>query len=456
MSALHSHFIGQDDIQPDSLFLNRGLMNDRVAQAMLHAKITGQQFLLCCIDIDQQANLHDIYGDEGIRELLSQVSSRILSVLRPNDALGQLQNRTLALLLEDMKNWQDIDPTIQKIFKCFVEPVIIDEQPQSISASIGITEFDCQSNVETTELFEQAEFACYRVRRNRVNSAQGNEGQSYAFFGGHILARNSVQKMLSQSIEDGFIRNEWYVDLQPVLQLPTANLPRSCIAVEALMRWRHPQAGVFLPDMLLRLLEENRLCKMVGDRMMTIAARTWQYLVHSGKIGAEVKLSINIHPDQMQHPDFVDSIQQLCATFGLDNQRLILEFKGQNLMHVNGLSITAQLQQLQQLGALICVDNFGDVDAPLLCLHKFPLDMIKLAHGLVSDIETCPRQLVLIEHLQQVCDQLRIQMIVQGVDSAEKMQKLRDIGCTMLQGNYITPPCSAKDLPTFCPASSAA
>ena len=428
-------------------------MNDRVAHAMQRSQITKQRLLLCCIDVDQQIALHDIYGDEGIRELLRQVSERIQCVLRPADSLGQLHNRTLALLIEEMNDWQDVDPILQKILACFVEPVTIDEQPQSITGSIGVAEFDGESNVETTELFEQAEFACYRARRNRSQSSRDEQvsvGPGYAFFGGHLLARHSVQKMLSRSIEEGFARNELQAYLQPVFQLQTPQGSPVCYALESLMRWQHPQAGIILPEMLLRLLEENRLTKIVGGRMLLLAAHTWHQLLHSGKISANVKLSINIHPDQVHHPDFVASIQQLYSTFGIADQQLILEFKGKTLMQINGISIHPQLQQLQQMGVLICVDNFGDIDAPLLCLQQFPLDMIKLAHGMVSDIETCSRQLVLIEHMQQLCTQLNMQMIVQGVDSADKAHKLQQIGCKLLQGNHLGVPTAASELKVLC------
>ncbi len=441
------------------LFLNRALMTDRVAHAMLRTQRNGQRLLLCCIDIDQQLTLHDVYGDEGIRELLAQIGSRIQGVLRAVDSLGQLQNRTLALLLEGIDDWKDVDTVLQKILLCFAHPVIIDEQSHTITASIGVTEFDGASNIETAELFEQAEFACYRARRREslvaVKEEHGSEavvpvseGQGYAFFGGHLMARNSVQKLLARNIMDGFNRNEFAVYFQPVIQLEHP----ACYAIESLMRWHHPKAGNILPAMFLQLLEENKLTKNVGDRMMQLACQTWQQLIKNGKIAADVKLSLNIHQDQVDHADFIGSIKSLLSTFNIADKQLILEFKGKTVMQPtsnNGFGIIAKLQQLQDLGVLICVDNFGEMDAPLMCLQKLPLDIIKLAHGLVSDIENCPQHLLLIKHMRMLCQQLNIEMIVQAVDSAEKITQLTQIGCTLLQGNYLGEASAAADLKTF-------
>ncbi len=438
------------------VFLNRALMTDRVAHAMLRSQRNGQRLLLCCIDVDQQLTLHDVYGDEGIRELLAQIGRRIQGVLRAVDSLGQLHNRTLALLLEGIEDWQDVDTVLQKILKCFVHPVIIDEQSHTITARIGVTEFDGSSNMETAELFEQAEFACYRARRRESvvkewhggeGAAPVSEGHGYAFFGGHLLARNSVQKLLARSIMDGFNRNEFAVHFQPVIQLEQP----ACYAIESLMRWHHPKAGNILPTMFLQLLEENKLTKNVGDRMMQLACQTWQQLIKNGKITADVKLSLNIHQDQVDHADFIASIKNLLSTFNIAEKQLILEFKGKTLMQPtsnDGFGIIAKLQQLQELGVLICVDNFGELDAPLMCLQKLPLDIIKLAHELVNDIETCPHHLLLIKHMRMLCQQLNIEMIVQAVDNAEKATKLTQIGCTLLQGNYLGEASAAADLKT--------
>jgi diguanylate cyclase (GGDEF)-like protein len=433
MNALSAAHLVIEDNEVTSLLLDRALMSDRVAHAMQRTLRNQQKLLLCCIEIDQHLTLHEVYGADGIAEMLEQLGARLQKILRAVDSLGQLNHRSLTLLLEGIDQWQDVEQTMQKIMLCFAEAVIIDEQPQRITASIGITEFDGSARIETTELFEQAEFACYRARRH--------EGNSYAFFSGHLRARNSVQKLLAQSITSGFERNEFHVHLQPVIQLEQP----ACYAIESLMRWQHPTAGNILPGMFLQLLEENMLTKKVGDWMMQKSCNEWQKLIRAGKLSDDVKLSLNIHQDQFTHAEFIHSIQSLLTTFTIAPGQLILEFKGKTLLQskINAIDL---LEQLQQLGILVCIDNFGDHDSPLLCLQDLPLNIIKLAHGLVTDIETRPRHLLLIEHTYQLCRQLNIDMIVQAVDSSEKAAKLMQVGCTLLQGNYFGAAASAQDL----------
>lgn len=413
-----------DDLETPSALLTRDLMYDRINHAIQRAIRNGCKLTLCCIEVDQLLTLQNVYGDEGVHDLLQQVGRRLQKILRAVDSLGQINDRTLTLLLEGISEWRDVEKVIQKIISCFAEPVLIDEQPHQITTSIGITEFDSANHVEATELFEQAEFACYRAQRT--------EGNGYAFFSGHLHARHAVHKLLANSIVNAYKNHEFIIFFQPIMY------KHSCYALEALIRWQHPTAGNVLPSLFLQLLEENLLSKEIGDWMMIQACSEWQKLIHTGKLEKDTKLSLNIHQDQFNHVDFIKTLQQLLSRFAIDATQLILEFKGKTLMQA-AVDARQLIEQIQALGFLVCVDNFGESDASLMCLQRFPLNQIKLAHGLAEKIETQPRDLLLIAHTLQLCEQLNVHMTIQSVDTQDKIRLLTEIGCYHLQGNILCP-----------------
>jgi predicted signal transduction protein with EAL and GGDEF domain len=308
-----------------------------------------------------------------------------------------------------------------RIIETMSAPFEIGGQQVVVSTSIGIAVSPGDGN-DADQLLKNADLALHKAK---------NEGRAtYRFFETAMDAEMQQRCKLQTDLRGALAKGEFELHYQPVVNLARYEI----CGFEALLRWRHPVRGNVSPAAFIPVAEETGLIVAIGEwalRQACMHAVTWPN---------NMKVAVNLSPVQFKSPNLVEMVFAALAASGLPASRLELEITESVLLQDNAATL-ATLHQLRSLGLRIAMDDFGTGYSSLSYLRSFPFDKIKIDRCFVKDLSVGDKGSGAILHAVATLGQsLGMTTTAEGVETLEQMEKVREEGCTEMQGYYFSPP----------------
>jgi diguanylate cyclase (GGDEF)-like protein len=408
---------------------NRVLMMDRMEQMLARAARSGTAVAAMSIDIDNFKTINDTLGRAGADQLLQAVASRLDGVLRGSDALGRLGGNEFAAICEGASLDAGPELIAERLLEALRPPFILpgcEDTPLAVTASIGIASGRGSS---AEELLRDANAAMYRAKRDGRNR--------YAVY--EMRMRDVIQQRaeLELGLHQALEGNQFFLAYQPVLDL--ADL--SVIALEALIRWRHPVRGLIAPNDFIPLAEDSGFILEIGAWVLGRACA--QAAAWAGA-GYPVRIAVNVSARQLDEDRLLADIDAALASSGLEPQRLILEVTETALMR-NVDETVARLRQIKERGPRIAIDDFGTGYSSLAHLQRFPVDELKIDRSFVSRLGGDRDARAFIHTLVQLGKTLAIDTVAEGIERERELAELRAEGCDLGQGFLFARPLDASE-----------
>jgi diguanylate cyclase (GGDEF)-like protein/PAS domain S-box-containing protein len=410
---------------------NRALFMDRLEHALARMSRSEQCVAVLFLDLDNFKLVNDSLGHEVGDQLLIAVAERLKACSHPGDTVARLGGDEFAILLEDISGKNEATHAAECVAEELSSPFMLGEYEVHSAASIGIA-VSASNGDQAENLLRSADMAMYQAK---------NKGRVYSL----VADAKSMPKLALKRLElEGDLRRaikheELRVCYQPEVLLENGKI----VGVEALVRWEHPERGLLLPDEFVPVAEETGLIVPIGQWVLEAAcrqARAWQQRYPADP---PLVVCVNLSPRHFRWPSLVDEIVEILQKTGLEPSSLGLEITESAVME-DAWSTVATLRELAALGVQLAIDDFGTGYSSLSYLKHFPVSYLKIDRSFVDGLEEGSKDGAILEAVIGLARGLGMKAIAEGVESAEQLARLREMGCEMGQGHYFTRPLSSE------------
>ncbi|MGZ4999101.1 MAG: two-component system response regulator, partial [Methylomonas sp.] len=410
---------------------NRVLLEDRLNQALVHTRRSGNILAVCYLDLDGFKPVNDQHGHGVGDQLLIEVSQRIKGCLRAGDTVARLGGDEFMLLLLDLNGAEECKLILERTLSKLAEPVSIDKHCLNVSASLGFTLYPADSSDADT-LIRHADQAMYVAKMRGKNRF-------------HLFDRQQDQLAIARSetlarIEAGLIKDEFVLYFQPKVNMRLGRI----LGAEALIRWQHPQRGLLPPSAFLGEIAGTDLEIAVGKWVLGAALK---HLENWRKMGLNITVSINVSPDHLLHPNFTGMLKEhLARHIQLPARALELEILETAALEDIG-KVSKVMKECMELGIGFALDDFGTGYSSLTYLKALSAQTLKIDKSFVMDMLQDNENLAIVEGIINLSNTFGRQVIAEGVETVEHGLKLLQLGCENAQGFAIARPMPAENLP---------
>lgn len=411
---------------------NRILLKDRVEYAINIAYHTKDPIALLFINLDHFKNINDSLGHDIGDDLLLQVSKRMQSILRKEDTLSRQGGDEFVIVLPGM-NADGAAHIAEKLINIISQSYTAQHYEVVITPSIGIGLYPIDgSDFET--LVQSADAAMYRAKHDGRNC--------YRFVTPEIQARSSQKIELENALRHVLIRNELEIYYQPQISMDTGEL----IGAEALLRWNHPTRGMVSPLEFIPIAEESGQIIMIGEWVLRNALRQLKSYISDGM--KPFIMAVNLSVIQFRHPKLVSMVLNILEELQLPADYLELELT-EGIAMENPLHAIELMNELSSHGIRMSIDDFGTGYSSLSYLKKFQVYKLKIDQSFVNDIAENSEDKTIVNTIVNMAHNLNMITIAEGVETAEQLAILREIGCDEVQGYYFSKPLPSAEFELF-------
>jgi diguanylate cyclase (GGDEF)-like protein len=409
---------------------NRTLLHDRVQVALASARRHREKVALLLLDLDHFKTINDSLGHPIGDLLLQEVAKRLKRWTREQDTVAHLGGDEFLVLVTAVNETADAVVVAERIVNSMAAELVIQGHAFNITCSLGISIFP-DNGEEVDALLKNADLAMYK--------AKGNGRHNLQLFTQEMNAQLQERMTLERSLRLAVEREEFFLVYQPQFDLATGEI----IGCEALIRWRHPELGLVLPNMFIPLAESSGLIGPMGEWVLKTAcaqARQWQ---DEGL--PAVPIAVNVSAVQFRQQGFLRLVKTVLRETGLAPQYLELELT-ESLLLSNADGTLSMLQQLKGMGLKLSIDDFGTGYSSLSYLRQFPIYKLKIDRSFVRDITVDPDDAVITSTIISMAQSLGLKVLAEGVETEEQMSFLRAHNCHEVQGHYFSKPLDANEL----------
>ena len=399
---------------------NRLLFIDRLGREIAHAERDGHVFAVLVVDLDRFKVINDTLGHGPGDQLLIEIARRLSSAIRSADTVARTGGDEFLLLLTDIREAPDAAVIAAKIISDLDKSVSISGTEVHTSASIGISVYPADGSDSDT-LVAHADEAMYFAKQAGRNSFQFfNPGMS-------VFSRERLD--LESELRRALPMKQFEVHYQPKVDVATGRMN----SVEALLRWRHPTRGLVGPLEFLPIAEETGLMLSIGEWVLREAcrqARQWQ------REGLPfLRISVNISPIHFRQSKFLEIVRSALLDNDLEPQYLEIELTETTVMDHAENSVNI-LEELSRMGVIVSIDDFGTGYSSMSYLRRFPIDKLKIDRSFIHDMTTNSDAASIVRAIISLAHSLRLKVVAEGVETAEQLEQLRELGCDQFQGFY--------------------
>ena len=412
---------------------NRALFEDRLAQARERLVRNGGFGAVLLIDLDDFKGVNDTYGHHVGDRLLVGIARRFELVSRSIDTLGRVGGDEFLYLAEGLSGPEEAAAVAERLLHVLIEPFSLDGLMIEQHATIGVALFD-DGPIDGAECIKRADAAMYESKRRH----RGH----YEIFQPAMLASAVHRFTLAQSLSHALRSNEVEMHYQPIVSLPTFHV----VGFEALMRWNSTREGSIPPSVFIPIAEQSDLIYSIGDFAVREAVRTAATWGADGSYGDQCFVSVNLPAAHFRSPDLVAFIRDALAESGLKAPRLVLEIT-ESVATADLAETIAVVDRLRAIGVGVALDDFGTGHSSLARLAELNPHIVKVDRSFVRALDEGSSHDVVLEAVFGLGQDLGVTMLAEGVETTAQLDRLRALGCQLVQGHLISPPVPEDEVP---------
>ncbi len=419
---------------------NRGLFQEYLNQAIQHAKRYNAIVATLFIDLDRFKHINDTLGHSIGDLLLKQVAGRLKTCIRASDNLTCLDGKSSSgvlsrfggdeflILVTDLKKAEDASIVSRRIIASFNVPFETQDHEFRITPSIGISIFP-EDGEDPETLIKNSDTAMYH--------AKGKGRNNFQFYANSMNIKSLEKLNLEADLRKALERDQLCLYYQPQVDIQTGKI----IGAEGLLRWNHSKLGMVPPNEFIPLAEETGLIIPIGEWVFTTACLQQKKWHASGFDSIQIAVNLSFH--QLRQRTFAQTIQEILNTTRANPDQLELELTESVIMQ-NAEETIRLLNKIKEMGLKLSVDDFGTGYSSLSYLKRFPIDTLKIDRSFVRDIVSDPDDAAIVKAIIAMAKSLNLQVIAEGVETAQQLAYLGEHGCDIMQGYYYSKPVPAE------------
>ncbi len=433
ISALKQHEADLDRIAHFDMLTsvpNRRLLRDRLEQAIAHTRRHGKNLAVCYLDLDGFKPINDQFGHEGGDRMLVEIAHRLESMSRGEDTVARLGGDEFVLLWNDIGTESDCMRALERILEKVAEPMLLDGQPVTVSASIGVTLYP-EDDVDADSLLRHADHAMYTAKQLGKNR--------YQLFDARLERQISAQSELLSMIGRGLDKGQFELYYQPKVNYTEGTV----VGVEALLRWSDPILGLVGPKEFLSLIENDILAFRMGRWVLEEAvrqAKRWH------DIGITLPISVNIFPRHLKYQTFIDDLRNAIESNWpqMPKNRLLMEIVETSELEELG-PIEAVIKECLAMGIGFSLDDFGTGYSSLVYLRRLSIEELKIDQAFVRDMLEDENDEAIVIGVISLGQAFGLRVVAEGVESIKHAKHLENLGCSIVQGYGLGRPMPAHE-----------
>jgi len=407
---------------------NRVALNLHLDQAIAEAHRGEGGIAVMLIDLDRFKSINDNLGHMVGDWLLIEVASRLREGVRESDIVARLGGDEFIIVVTDITDTAAIEAVAQKIQSALSAPYRVEGHELHTTPSIGISLYP-KDGQSAEALIRHADAAMYQAK------SQGRD--NWQFYSERISAVAAERLKIETGLRGALQRDEFILHYQPQLDLASGRI----VAVEALVRWQHPEMGLVPPDHFISVTEDMGLIVPLGEWVLDQACgqlRQW----HDDGL-TELRVCVNLSARQLQKKNLHETVAAVLARHRLRAADLELEIT-ESMAMSNPTETIAMLEKLKAQGVTLAIDDFGTGYSSLSYLKLLPIQRLKLDRSFVGDIETDPDDASICRATTSLAHDLGLSLVAEGVETEAQYHFLKGLGCDLLQGYWLARPLPAE------------
>ena len=410
---------------------NRAMLSDRLQQAVLASARSRQYAVLVLLDIDRFQELNDTLGHGAGDRLLREIAARLRAVVGEGDTVARQGDDDFVVISENAGDSEEdalahAEKLSGAIHAALGRPYALVEGDglHHATASVGVTVF-AGRQVRADALLRQAEVALARAKQDGRNVIR--------FFSLEMQATVEAHARIARALSEGLENDRFLLFYQPQV-----DADGGLVGVEALIRLRGADGGLVTPGDFIPVAEESGLIVPIGDWVLGTAClqlARWQ----AQPATRALTMSVNVSGRQFHRPDFVEGVAAHIERSGIDPVGLKLELT-ESIVLGNVADTVARMAQLRALGVRFSLDDFGTGYSSLAYLKSLPFDQLKIDQSFVRDMDSDANSMAIVRAILAISESLGLEVVAEGVETAEQCAALRADGCHLMQGFLFSRP----------------
>lgn len=402
---------------------NRIMLHDKIRYAISDAVKNKSGFMVLFLDLDRFKIINDSLNHEHGDEILKLVAKRLKTMMREKDTVARIGGDEFALVISDIEDELSAQQIVKKVVSVFHNPVKVAGKDLLISASFGASLYPKDGDT-TEDLIHNADLAMY--------SAKKVGGNQYVFYSPvmnkEVIQKFDIESELYRAIQQG----EFKLYYQPQFDSKTNKI----IALEALVRWLHPQKGMLMPVQFISIAEESKLILALGEWVFKEVLRQikeWQAR------GIEpITIAVNISALQLKEPTFAKRIKEMIEEHNVNPEQIAIDITEHVSLNLD--EVVNSVKKLKSLGMEIVLDGFGTLNSNYDLLRKLPVSRIKIDRSFIQNMMNNADDKVIVQSIIELANRLKIKVLAEGVETEEQLAILKAHPEVEIQGFYLSKP----------------
>lgn len=413
---------------------NRLYLQVHLPEAIEEARKSNTVLAVLFLDLDRFKHVNDSRGHETGDKLLKTVATRIRSTMRQEDVVVRMGGDEFVVILKGVKTTEQVNEAAGRINQALGAPMVVDGRTLVTTVSIGVALYP-HDGTDMGELLRHSDTAMYQAKDRGRNNFQ--------LFAPGMDRRLKERIAIESSLRTALSSRQLDVHYQPIVDIESQQV----VALEALLRWKHPNHGYVRPERFVNVAEEAGLIVPIGDFVLQ---RAIEDTVRWRQAGASiVPVAINVSAVQLQRSNIAESISRLTKQHGLDPAMLQIELTESAVFERREARAREASQdavaKLRELGVHIAIDDFGTGYSSLSYLKRWRVDTLKIDRSFVRDLVTDMSDLAIVSAIIAMARHLHIKVVAEGIEGWPQLEKLRTLGCSYAQGYLFARPAPAAD-----------
>lgn len=407
---------------------NRAFFTDQLVKFSENYQENNQTFSVLMMDLDRFKHVNDVLGHSAADQLLAGVAERLKQSCKSElDVVARLGGDEFGIILANTHSQLALD-VANRLQIALATPVALNDSFVDLSAGVGVANYpEHAKDIEV--LLSRAEIAMYAAK---------NSSGSVAVYHSGLDVDNEENLSLVSEIKQAVEQNQLCLYVQPKIDFATGKL----LAVEALVRWNHPERGLIFPDMFIPFAEQTGHIDKISYWMLTEAARyaaIWQ------KQGLDIPLAVNLSARDLIDMELPNKLKQILDVHQLLARSISLEITESSIMDDPERALDT-VQRIAKMGIQLSIDDFGTGYSSLAYLKRLPVNELKIDRSFVMNIERDQSDVTIVKSTIELGHNLGLKVVAEGIENQKVWDILKLMGCDYGQGYFMSKPMAADKL----------